>query len=200
MTCSGLQEILASHTACGPCWAQWERRATLSTAATATAPRCPMCQRDIDVRQGCLGCAGGDVIFWVFTEHPPFGSIWGIFRECCFCYSKLFNFLGGCGRYRLAIIHSFLWYRYIMGNMYLLAIWVSIFMIWETNIICIYLWEICIYGMAILLWVSCLLWALIRNFLGPWLSKSKDMRMQTARIACQRLGHIGHSIWIFTQG
>lgn len=39
-------EILASHTACGPCWAQWEQR------ATTTAPRCPMCQRDIDVRQG----------------------------------------------------------------------------------------------------------------------------------------------------
>lgn len=45
-------EILASHTACGPCWAQWERRATATAKTTATAPRCPMCQRDIDVRQG----------------------------------------------------------------------------------------------------------------------------------------------------
>ena len=107
-------------------------------------------------------------------------------------------FLGGCGRYRLAIIHSFLWYRYIMGNMYLLAhLGINIYDM--GNQYHLYLWEICIYGMAIL-WVSCLLWALIRNFLGPWLSKSKDMRMQTARIACQRLGHIGHSIWIFTQG
>ena len=44
------KDILASHTACGSCWAKWEDR--LVTRHPQQSLRCPMCQRDVDVRQG----------------------------------------------------------------------------------------------------------------------------------------------------
>ncbi|CAK8997329.1 unnamed protein product [Durusdinium trenchii] len=40
-------EILASHTACGSCWAEWAKR----QVARGKWPSCPMCQRRVEVEE-----------------------------------------------------------------------------------------------------------------------------------------------------